>query len=332
MSIERLLGMGPVAPPPSVFFCSPSRLAFAAFERHGEEAALRRYATVELPADTFQHGLLGGPPREQRPFEERVAAFVGSLGVSVPQASLVVPDAWLRTAFAEVGELPRNGASRDEVLRWKLKRLVPFRVDELRVRAVEVEPLPDQQDPRRILLGFAIESLLAGIESAFRAAGVHLGGITNAGLAALGALRAPAVAGDGAITGVALVDSGGYTLAFARSTADGSEPVMHRFKAFSGPLPTAAQAASVRRDLRLTRSFLEEQYPTDSLASLVLASADEETATWAVWLEEAFNRVVEPAGVGERVPFAGTHLPEGEAPPWPDLLPLLGAACQEVAG
>ena len=33
--------------------------------------------------------------------------------------------------FIETAELPKAAQLRDEVLRWKLKRLVPFRVEDL---------------------------------------------------------------------------------------------------------------------------------------------------------------------------------------------------------
>ena len=122
---------------------------------------LEEYRDEPLDDGTFQHGLLGGPPREPQAFAERVRSFVAGIERPVREATLVVPDAWLRTVFAEVSDVPANGGAREDVLRWKLKRLVPFRVDELRVRAVEVTPVDGQQEPRRLLLGFGVETLLA---------------------------------------------------------------------------------------------------------------------------------------------------------------------------
>ena len=93
------------------------------------------------------------------------------------------------------------------MLRWKLKRLVPFRVDELRIGAVEVTPLPGQEEPRRLLLGFAVEALLAALEAAFERVGIRLGRISSTSLALLAALVEPA-AGDG-LTALVLAEGRG---------------------------------------------------------------------------------------------------------------------------
>jgi hypothetical protein len=288
-------------------------------ERHG--LRLRVYREVALPRDAFLAGLLGGPLRDPASFGERVAALVQELPGGVREASLVVPDAWLRITFSESGDLPRAGAARDEVLRWKLRRLVPFRVDELRIGASEVAPLPRQEEPRRLLMGFAIELLLMQVEDAFAAAGVQLGQISNTSLSLLAALQPM---GYGDFTAVACVDAGGYTLIFARR----GEPVLHRYKAFTGALPESARSAFVERDLKLTRNFLDEHFPGSGLAAVLLDAPPELEPLWLDRLQQ---------GLGEQaVAIDSRHLPpvrvEDAAvpPPWRELAPMLGAARREV--
>lgn len=311
-----------MAAPPYAFACSETELAFGAFQRTEGGLVLREYRRETLDSGTFPPGLLAGPPREPRAFAERVEAFVSGLHTSVREASLVVPDSWLRTVFAEVGDLPANGQAREEALRWKLKRLVPFRVDELRVRAADVTPLPGQEEPRRLLLGFGIESLFAHLERAFRAAGVPIGRISNRGLSALGAVEAA----EDALNGLALASATGYTLAFSR----GSEPVLHRFKTFSDALPRDARASAVGRDMRLTRTFLEDNYPGVPLGKVVLAAPDGEAADWAEWLESGLGHRVQSPAAGAVVPVSAPSGAVGDPPGWTDLLPLAGTVCQEV--
>ncbi len=307
--------------PPHVFALDGERLRYGQFVRDRHGFRLRSFRQAALPRDPFQHGPLGGPLRDTAAFRELVAAQVKGIPGGVKDASLVLPDAWLRVTFSESGELPTTASALDEVLRWKLKRLVPFRVDELRVSAAEVAPLPGQEEPRRLLLGFAVEQLLSQVEDAFTAAGVRLGQVSNTSLSLLAATD-PAPAG--AFAALVLVEDEGYTLVFAR----GGEPVLHRYKGFTGALPEGSHGGFVGRDLKLTRNFLDEHFPGSALGSVLLLAPPELEPTWLDRLEEGLGA---PAS-----PLDGRHLPplraeDSAVPPWRDLAPMLGAARREVA-
>jgi type IV pilus assembly protein PilM len=317
----HLLGAAPIPAPPHVFAMDGARLRYGQFLRDRQGFRCRALREAALPRDAFHSGLLGGPLRDPTAFQGIVGGLVRAIPGGVKNASLVIPDAWLRVAFSESGELPRTAEQRDEVLRWKLRRLVPFRVDELRVSAAEVPRLPTQEEPRRLLLGFAIEQLLAQIEDAFAAHGVRLGQISNASLSMLAAL---ATSRADELTALAVVDDNGYSLVFVRR----GSPILHRYKAFSGGLLEGPRAGFVVRDLKLTRNFLDEQLPGVPLARVLLAAPPEQEPQWVDLLAEGLG---EPAA-----PLDGRHLPplrseEGTVPSWRELAPMLGAARQEVA-
>lgn len=316
-----------MAVPPHAFAIDERRLLYAGFAKDGRNGfTLREFRSAELPPDTFHPGFLGGPSHESRALDERVTAFVAELPGSVKEATLVVPDSWVRTAFVEAGELPRSGEGRDDVLRWKLKRLLPFRVDDLRLQATEVTPLPSQlstDEPRRLLLGFGLEQLLAQLEGAFAAAGVRIGRIINQGLAAPGALREDLV-GPGELLAYAQVADDSYTLLFV---ADGA-PVLHRFKAFSEGLPDEARGSFVGRDLLLTKSFLDENLPDARLARVVLSAPTEWSQAWSHWIEDTLGRPAEMLAAEHLLPLRSALT--RPTPGWAELLPLAGAIAQEV--
>jgi len=319
--IERALGFDPVPVSPHVFALDGERLRYGQFARDRHGFRLRAFREAALPRDPFQHGPLGGPLRDPAAFREIVAGLVQGIPGGVRDASLVLPDAWLRVTFSESGELPKTADALDEVLRWKLRRLVPFRVDDLRIGATEVSPIPGQEEPRRLLLGFAVEQLLAQVEDAFAAAGVRLGQATNASLALLSAVGPAA---DGAFGALVLVANEGYTLIFAR----GGEPVLHRYKAFTGALPEGSRTSFVGRDLKLTRNFLDEHFPGSALGQVLLLAPPELEPAWLDRLEEGLG--------ASAAPLDGRHLPalraeEAAVPAWRDLAPMLGAARQEVS-
>ena len=317
---RRLAGIGPVPPPPHVFAVDERQVAYGRIApTAGGAYELREMRRVELPADTFAPGLLGGPLRDPAAFGERLGALLGGLSSPVDQASLVLPDVWLRVTFVEVGQLPRAEEAREEIVRWKVKRLLPFRVEELRLAWSEVPALPQQSEPRRLLVAFALDSLLAGLEDAFAGRGVWVGRITAESLALLPAI-APALA-TFPLGGVANVHEAGYTLIFTRH----GEPVLYRFRALDPGLGEAQRAATVARDLRLTRAFVAEQLPGEALGRMVVAAPGALAARWQGWLAEGLDRV------GEPLESLQLPLTAAERVTWAEVAPLLGAAREEVA-
>ncbi len=272
---------------------------------------------LPIPPQSFHTGMLGGTLHEPRQFAELVASLVRELTSAPKTAALVLPDSWIRLAFAPGGDLPAPGPQRDEALRFKLRRLVPFRVDDLRVSGVEVPSLGE--GPPRVLLGFGLEALLAQVEEAFRAAGVSLGLLTSASLAALGALATEPEAEQ--LTALALVDADSYTMVFAR----GGVPVLYRHKVLTAELESATQGSLVSRDLRLTRSFIEEQLPGSRLSRVLLVAPPEEIGPWQEWLARGLETTIEPLGRGH------LNLVEGPQLDLRLLTPLLGASLAEVA-
>ena len=327
---KRLLGMGSVPAPPHVFALDAARLRYGRFVQAGGSWELRELRRVELPAESFQPGVLGGPLREPALFGERLAQLLAGLSAPVREASLVLPDAWLRITFVESGELPGAAEARDEVVRWKVKRLLPFRVEDLRLATSEVTPLPQQGEPKRLLVAYGLEALLAQLEEAFAKAGVWLGRITSESLALLPAVgEALAEAPLGAL---AVVRDGGYTLLFTRR----GEPVLYRFKSLDETPSAAARSgassqpgalSTVERDLRLTRAFVAEQLPDLAIARVVVAAGDgnrDEVRAWQDWLAAGLGRAGEP--------LESLHLPlaSAERVGWMEVAPMLGAARQEV--
>ena len=345
---RRLLGFAPLPSPPHVFVLDAARLRYGQLAVDRQGMRLRAFRQLALPPDSFQHGLLGGPLRDPGAFRELVGGILDGVPGGVREASLVIPDAWLRVTYAESGDLPRGGAALDEVLRWKLRRLVPFRVDELRIGAAEVSPLPGQEEPRRLLMGFAIEQLLAQIEDAFTAHGVRLGQISNVSLSLLDALGTadsrgpasptsalPAVSQRGrssSFLALTMVEDDGYTLVLARR----GEPVLHRYKATTASTAGSAGAAadtapggSVVRDLRLTRNFLDEHFPGSSLETVLLLAPPPLQPLWLDRLQPGFGRRAAVVDGAVLPPLRSEAL--STLPPWRELAPMIGAARRMIA-
>jgi hypothetical protein len=306
--------------PPHVFALDGQSLVYGRFVRGESGFDVEDFARADLPEGFFGEGPLGGPMHDPGLFKPLVREIVELVSGGVGEASLVLPDAWLRVAFAEIGELPSRSARRNEILRWKLKHQVPFRVEDLRLQGVEVEPLPRQAEKHRLLLGFGIEQLLKQVEEVFAECGVHLGQVLNASLATVHSIRE--IISDLNLTALMLATQAGYSLTFTRN----AEPLLHRFRAMDTRMGDEAAARLVLRDLKLTRTFLSDQLPDTDLDRVLLISAAQQRTFWLDSLEQGLGRP--PVALGrEQLPLQG-QLPDVS----PSVLaPMLGAACTEVA-
>ncbi len=317
---ERLLGSASVAAPPDVFALDGRELRHARLDQGPQGYVFEGYRWQELPAETFQDGALGGTLRSPGDFQAQLGEFIGRSREPIKQASLVLPDEWLRLTFAEITELPRKVDEVEDVLRWKLRRLVPFNVDDLRVSATEVSPVPGQDEPRRLMLGIGLENQLAQIEASFAAAGVQIGTITNTTLALLSSLEEAVERDD--LAALVSTDGETYTLTYFHA----GEPLIYRFKAFTMAMSAEAREHSVSRDLRLTGSFMREHFSELSLRRVFLAASTEVEDDWGRLIQAELAMPAEPLNL-DHFPMVGAQVDAS----WLETAPLLGAARLEVA-
>lgn len=304
--------------PPHVFAIDGRQLSYARFAQATRALELLEYRSVELSPELFNEGPLGGLVTEPAALAAAAGEVLEGASSSVEAGSLILPEGWLRVVFAETGDLPRSAKARDEVLRWQLRRLVPYRVEDLRLNAIAVRPLREGGSGRRLLLGFAMEHLLSHLEEAFAENGVRIGQVSNQSLALLSGLQ-------GALQGLELgafvhVQDDAYTLVATRH----GEPVVHRFKAVNGTLPAEAQEGLVRRDLRLTRVFLADQVDTE-LQRMILVCPRSQEGGWRGWLEEIFEIGVGTLSEAWEVGAGATDGVEAA-----ELGPMFGAARREA--
>ncbi len=316
MWTERLLGLDPVPPPPHVFALDERALRYGCFHRGAQGFVYEASHSLDVPAETLGHGPLGAPMHEPQNFMRLADELVEGLAGPIKEASLVLPDSWLRLVFTEVSELPRKRQAREEMLRWKLKKLVPFRIEDLRISATQVTPFPTQEQPVRLLVGFAVERLISQIEDAFAAVGVELGRVVNTTLALAASLEHTVEAQD--LAGLVAVYPEAYTLSFFRR----GEPLLYRYKA-TGDAPAAG--AAVHRDLRLTDSFLRQHFPQAPISRIFLAAPPEQEDQWLEWIGDEVAARPEPLAF-EHFELSRTQV----GPTWMETAPLLGAASLEV--
>jgi len=317
--IKKFFGLEPMPVTPVVFSVDETRLRYARFENRGLGFELVDHHAVNLEPELFAVGPVGGPMHDPEIFRSAVAELQEKIDGDVKEGSLILPDPWLRIALVESDDLPRKGEARDEVLKWKLQRIVPFRVEELRVRGTGTNPR-SRVGSGRVLLGFGLESLLRQFEGVFDDRGIHLGYISSESLTLLSAVR-DVLAGV-ELGAVAFVSPRGYSLTFVM---DG-EPVLHRFKALPQMGGDEPPQHMVERDLKLTNMYLQDQFPGGEIGRLLLIGPQEIEDKWLEWLASGFGLPAHAVRI-ENLPLSvgGAEVPLYE------VATLLGAARQEVA-
>jgi hypothetical protein len=310
--------------PPNVFALggagasSGESLRFARFARAPKSRELGFVEFHEEPVAGEIFARHGSGLRDLAGLRAALERLRERMAVPPEAASLVLPDHVVRHVFTEIGELPSEREAAEEMLRWKLKRLIPQRVEELRLAARRVAPLRGQEEPERLLVTFAPEALLAGFEELFAEQRIHLGSIASETLLTVAAL-APALA-DGELTALLVVEANGYTLTVLRA----GEIFLVRPKVHPQG-DVADQAAAAERELRLTRSFLGEQLAQVAVGRVLLVAPEPAEPAWMLVAREALGGNVmvarrEHLGLGREGPPVG----------WRELLPLVGAAATEV--
>lgn len=314
-----MLGFAPVPVPPVAAAVSRDAVSLAVFRGESGGLALRDFDSVPLPPTVFSNGALGGPVNDAGALDAAVASLISRISGRHSRISVVLPDAWARGMTVELDELPATPDLEREILRFRLRKMVPFRVEELRLSATPIERLADQEEGIRTLVLLAADGLCAALEKAFARHHVRIGQIVNQTLARLQALAA----GDRlpGLAALATVEPEGFAIVFARDGA----PVVWRQKSFTEGLADADRARLLAAELRLTRTFLAERLASEQLAAAFLAAPASVEGFWKQVLEEGLDHPV--------VSMGPAHLPlAAEASvPAPVLAPLVGAACREVA-
>ncbi len=283
--------------PPHAFAVFFDRLAYGRLSRARD--ALLHVAAAPLPAPWYQLGPVGVLQVERAGLESGLRTLLAGLDRVPRSASLTLPDAWVRALVVDAGPLPRHRDDAEEQLRWRLKKLLPCRPEDVRLDYCQVG------DNGRQLVLLALEKPLATVEDVFAGAGVRLGRVEPLVLAvaALAPGRGPGavVTVDGRSLGIAVVSGGRL--------------VLLREKV----LPQSEARAQALLCHELTRSVGDLLAAHAGAVSVWLAAGEEwaeVVARWGATMPGVAVRLLDP-GAGRVPPVGGTRM---------DHLALLGGA------
>ena len=158
---------------PSVAFdLEPKSLAMVRVGRRKKERFLASFEVQEIPPGVieidFFKARLSAPDR----FQGLLARMIEKDPVNFNRASLLLPDSYARVAILPFEEMPRSRHDALDLVRWRTKKAVPFKVEDA---AVDYAVLPGSGPGVNVLAVLTPRTIVQEIESAFEQAGVHAG-------------------------------------------------------------------------------------------------------------------------------------------------------------
>ena len=124
---------------------------------------------------------------------EHIRALVPPNGHRKRRAAVILPDYCARIAVLDFDTFPSDPGEQQALVRFRLKKSVPFEVDTAMVSYVE-QPRSSTTGPKVEILAAVMSSeIVQQYEAPFRAAGFHPGLITTSSIAALNLLDADGI-------------------------------------------------------------------------------------------------------------------------------------------
>jgi len=243
--LERLFA--PVFPP-DVFVLRDAGASYFHFDspRKGEWrlAAARE---SDFPPDAWHDQTLGKTPAGPRVLADMIEGARRLAGGRLSRASVVIPDSWIRVFLVDFEEATGSAKEIEEMISWKLKKLLPFRPEEFRFVWSPVQ----MSGQKKCFVVGVLDRVALGIESSFAELGIRVGSI-EAESFAVSRLPSPASPSSPVDEFVLLAAGGhGFQILIVRS----GEPLLYRSKKFLGE-EGKEHDGLVKRELDLTRAFL----------------------------------------------------------------------------
>jgi type IV pilus assembly protein PilM len=147
--------------------------------------SLEASAARELAPGSVIPDLVEGNLRQREAVSAAVQSALGSVGARSRDVIAVVPDAAVRVVLLEFDTLPADSEEAAGVVRFRMKKSLPFDVDKARVSYHAQK----SSEGVRVVAAVALASVVEDYEATFRDAGFSPGVVLPSMLAALGAAQ-----------------------------------------------------------------------------------------------------------------------------------------------
>ena len=138
----------------------------------GRPAPIVAHASEPLPAGAVVPGLAAPNIVDPAQVAAAVARALDAVG-RARHVALVVPDSAAKVSLVRFEQAPPRGRDLEAMLRWQVRKSVPFRVEDAQITWADGQPLDG--GGREFIVALARHDVIAQYEAALTAAGAHAG-------------------------------------------------------------------------------------------------------------------------------------------------------------
>jgi type IV pilus assembly protein PilM len=290
--LERLKELA--ADPPPLLVFEISEQGIAGVRRNAKTRAVEARAFQPLPEGAVEASSVKENVHRPDDLREAVAAVIRELGpVRRPDAAVILPDDSSRLTLLDFEKLPGDAKERLALIRWRLKKTVPFDIDRARI-SYQAQPLGSGLS---VLVAATPPEIVEQYEAPFEEAGLFPGSVSLSTAAALNLVP------EGAMTLVAKL--AGRTLTIAATERGAVRMIRHvELAGDSGEAPEE-RLRDMAGDLFPTFVFIEDNLGA-RVSKLLLAGFGDLLGPALSFFPAELNFEVEPlrapvgvAGAGE---------------------------------
>jgi type IV pilus assembly protein PilM len=162
--------------------CELNRRAIALVRLDSKNAAIvDRFVVTPLPPGLLVPSLVEPNIRSVPDFVTALKTAFTKADLKTPRISLAIPDASAKVAIHHLDMLPGNENEKLMLLRWKLKKTVPFNVEDAHLSYLDYKGLDGHY---KVLTVCIHKAVLAQYEEVFQKLGMHPGYISLSSFAA----------------------------------------------------------------------------------------------------------------------------------------------------
>lgn len=242
--------------PPDAFALTETGATFARVWR-GERPGITVLRSHEYPEGSVAPGGHGAPVFSEAAFSGLVASARQAAGQKIRRACVTFPDSWTKTLTLDFDVLPEARRERTEMVNWKIKKLLPGKVEELDITYSEI---PKADGGTRLLVCAAPRDTLRSIEDGFAASGIRVGSLTPATIALFNGLDSRLSRAAGGDYLLLHRSPGASCLLIAR----GGKPLFFRQK------PESEGREEDVQEIRLSLSYYSENLGGGNVAAFYL--------------------------------------------------------------